>query len=483
MNSPFNEAKYNALLEGLEVKIKMFSETLGNKDFRIDSQYYTKEPLKNSKLSYDRIGTFILKAQYGISIEMNEDGLGYPIYRMNEIHNMLCDTEVSKFANISAFELKTFSLNDRDVVFNRTNSFEWVGRTGLYKKLDNRDFVFASYLVRFIPDQRFILPEYLTTFLNTKYGVNDIKRRARQSINQTNVNPEEVKEIEIPKLSLKFQEKLKFIFDVAFNNKVNSVNIYTQAEELLLKEIGLQKLEQNKDAVNIKSFSESFAVSGRLDAEYYQTKYDDILKFIESYRNGSAKLASVCNIKDKNYFPNDSTEYKYIELSNLGNLGEITDFTIDYGSALPTRARRILKTNDVIVSSIEGSLEKCALVSAKYNGALCSNGFYVLSSDKINSETLLILFKSHLIQSLLKKGCSGTILSAINKTEFENLLLPLIDTETQLKIKEKVKESFALRDKADSLLEIAKQAVELAIEKDEETAIKFINKQGVTNAV
>ena len=131
MNSPFNEAKYKALLEGLEVKEKLFSSTLENKDFRIDSQFYTKEPIKNPVLIYEKIGNLLINAQYGISISMNEDGEGYPIYRMNEIHNMLCDIDVSKYAKISSSELQTFKLNDRDVLFNRTNSLEWGGMCGI----------------------------------------------------------------------------------------------------------------------------------------------------------------------------------------------------------------------------------------------------------------------------------------------------------------------------------------------------------------
>lgn len=126
-----------------------------------------------------------------------------------------------------------------DVLFNRTNSFEWVGRTGLYRKINDNDYIFASYLVRFIPDENFILPEYLTAFLNSKQGIWDIKRRARQSINQTNVNPEEVKEIEIPLLSMVIQQKIKFMFDISHEKRVLSDSLYKEAEELLLKELDL----------------------------------------------------------------------------------------------------------------------------------------------------------------------------------------------------------------------------------------------------
>ncbi len=135
------------------------------------------------------MGDILEKVQYGISIDMNEDKKGYPIYRMNELHNMLCDLEVSKYANISENDKNIFKLNSGDVLFNRTNSFEFVGRTGIYYKRlkDNKEYVFASYLIRLVPSNE-IRAEYLNVFLNTKFGIQDIKRRARISINQSNVN-------------------------------------------------------------------------------------------------------------------------------------------------------------------------------------------------------------------------------------------------------------------------------------------------------
>ncbi len=80
-------------------------------------------------------------------------------------------------------------------------------------------------------------------------------------------------------------------------------------------------------------------------------------------------------------------------------------------------------------------------------------------------------------QMLLKKGCNGTILTAINKDEFLNVVLPKIDSEKQLKIQQKVSESFNLRKRSKQLLESAKKAVEMAIEKDEKTAINWLKKQ------
>lgn len=465
------------MLEGLEISEVSFSEVATNKDERTDSDFWTKKLKKNPKLNYARIGDCLVVSQYGISIEMNEDKCGYPIYRMNEIHNMLCDFDVNKHADISSSEMQIFKLNDRDVLFNRTNSYEWVGRTGVYRKIDEQEFVFASYLVRFVPDQTKLLPEYLATFLNTKYGVSDIKRRSRQSINQTNVNPEEVKEIDIPLLDLSFQNTLKNNFDKAYEWLKTSKILYTQAEETLLEAVDLADFKPSTQNTNIKTFAQSFGTSGRLDAEYYQPKYEDYLNLIFDYKDGWTKLSEIYTLKDTNYNPDNQTEYQYIELSDIDKSGGITGCTTDFGANLPSRARRFVNAGDVVVSSIEGSLSSCALVPSEYDNALCSTGFYVIKSAEINSETLLVLMKSELMQSLLKQSCSGTILTALNKDEFSILPIPKIDLVTQTNISQLVQQSFALKAQSERLLNVAKRAVEIAIETDEWAAMAYINEQ------
>ena len=77
----------------------------------------------------------------------------------------------------------------------------------------------------------------------------------------------------------------------------------------------------------------------------------------------------------------------------------------------------------------------------------------------------------------LKKGCKGTILTAISKDELSKIVLPKIDSETQNKIKEKIAEMYETKKLSKSLLEIAKRGVEMAIEKNEEEAGKWINSE------
>jgi type I restriction enzyme S subunit/type I restriction enzyme M protein len=250
----------------------------------------------------------------------------------------------------------------------------------------------------------------------------------------------------------------------AYSKREQADSLYREAETLLLRELGLADFKPSNDNISIKTLKQSFLSTGRLDSEYYQKKYEDYVQLIKKYRSGYELLYKVCVLKDDEFMPNSKIEYDYIELADIGNSGNITGCTTGCGVDLPTRARRRVNTNDVIVSSIEGSLQSCALIPREYDDSLCSTGFYVIHSPKINSETLLVLFKSEVMQNILKQNCSGTILTAINKVYFKRIPIPLIPAEAQRQIAGLIQKSFALRKKSEQLLEESKIAVEAEIE-------------------
>ena len=457
----------------MQFKIRKLSYLSLHPDLRWDSQYLSCEPYKNKNLKYVPIGNTLTSSQYGVSIEMNENNIGTKIYRMNEISNMLCDRNILKYAELNDNQIAAFKLKDRDVLFNRTNSKAFVGRTGIFRKFSDEDIVFASYLVRVNPDPKIVTPEYLTAFLNTKYGIIDIKRRARHSVNQSNVNLEEVKRIEIPLLCNQLQNGITLSFNKAFDLIQASEVVYHQAQTLLLAELGLADWQPKHQLTFVKNFSDTEDAE-RIDADYFQPKYDEIVNAIKNYSGGWGTLENQVHVKDTNFNPDAEIEYQYIELANIGNNGEITDCMVEQGEDLPTRARRKVAAGDVIVSSIEGSLESIALITEGYDNALCSTGFHVVQSDVLNSKVLLVLLKSIIGQLQLKKGCSGTILTAINKEEFSKIAVPKIKEEKQAEIEQKVLESFNLRKHAKDLLEHAKRAVEIAIEQNEQAAIDWL---------
>ena len=161
---------------------------------------------------------------------------------------------------------------------------------------------------------------------------------------------------------------------------------------------------------------------------------------------------------------NEKQKYKYIELANINQaLGLVEDFIVDYGSELPSRARQIVKEDDIIISSIEGSLNSSALIKGEQNNSLCSTGFFVINIEEYNPEFLVILMKNELIQSLLKRGCSGTILTAISKEELKRIPLPKIEQNIQKDISLLIKQSNELYFKAKNLMNEAKDELEKLI--------------------
>lgn len=148
-----------------------------------------------------------LNVQYGLSEKMNEGGVGYRIFRMNEIVNgRMHDNGSMKHADITPEEFATLKLNRGDVLFNRTNSIEHVGKTGLFDL--EGDYCFASYLVRIVPDQKQVLPLFLTQMMNATEFQTEAKSKASKSINQANINATIMRNMAVPVPPLPQQAKV-----------------------------------------------------------------------------------------------------------------------------------------------------------------------------------------------------------------------------------------------------------------------------------
>ena len=96
---------------------------------------------------------------------------------------------------------------------------------------------------------------------------------------------------------------------------------------------------------------------------------------MKNYPGGWDTLEKLAHFKNSNFKPVAETEYKYIELANIGRNGEINGCMTEQGQDLPSRARCKVTRGDIIVPSVEGSLDSVALITEKYNNALCSTGF------------------------------------------------------------------------------------------------------------
>lgn len=453
------------MLEGLEATEVRISEIENN--FTIGSEFYSKANV--ALIEKIKGCNYPVKKLSSICSLITDGDHSAPDYKERGILYLLSESIQAGYINKTIYRYISQSLHNtlaksalqaNDVLVTKTGIY--FGKSAVVPEGFPEANTSAHVGIMRLSDDT-INPYYLSTFINSKFGYQQFRRRGIKAT-RPEIKLIEFNDISIVQLPQSLQIDVENLVKQSAEMRKAAEDGYTSAESYLLECLGMQDFVANPDAYNIKTFKESFLESGRIDAEYYLPKYEDYIKAVSAYAGGVAPLGKVCSIKDSNYTPEHGMKYRYIELANIGKSGDITDCMYENGEDLPTRARRIVTQGDVIVSSIEGSLGSCALVTDDYDNALCSTGFYVVQSAQINSETLLTLFKSFPIQQLLKKGCSGTILTGIGKQEFESIPIPLIHPEVQDEIAQHIQRSFALRKEASQLLEKAKLSVEQAIE-------------------
>ena len=436
--------------------------------------------VKNCEFSsFDKINLKVDASAFYPGLEQYYNDGYYPFIRVADVDNFIDYDNCIKIPEqiVETGEFSTLKkVYEGDILITKGGS---IGRVALVEKeaAVTRDLIFLNSSS--IKDYEY---KFLYLYLSTNF-CNDLMIRTSSMTAQPHLTLTLIKDLPIFYPSEKFKRYISNLYDISRKSRYDSMQLYHQAEKLLIQELRLENFNPSSEKVSIKALKESFLKTGRLDSEYYQPKYDDYLKKVFSYSNGYELLGECCTIKDKNFMPKDEEEYRYIELANVRNNAQISDCDILLGKELPTRARRKVNTGDVIVSSIEGSLESCALLTEEYNNSLCSTGFYVVNSEKMNSESLLTVFKSSLILNLMKKGCSGTILTNIVKEEFEKLPIPLLKQGVQDEIASYIKQSMEYSKKAKKLLEIATKSVEIAIDKDERAAHNFLEQNRTEQAL
>ena len=151
------------------------------------------------------LGDLLENAQYGLSENPLASG-HYPILRMmNLAHGKVTEDDL-KYVDLSVNEFLHYRLKQGDVLFNRTNSHELVGRSAVYDL--RSDHVFASYLIRLNTRPTQLLPGYLSAYLNAPIGRRQVMSFATRGVSQTNVNASNLKRILIPLPPIDYQRRV-----------------------------------------------------------------------------------------------------------------------------------------------------------------------------------------------------------------------------------------------------------------------------------
>ena len=136
-----------------------------------------------------------------------QDNTGIPILRIDAFYNgKVTNWNTLKRLICSETEINRYLLRENDIVINRVNSIEYLGKCAHIVGLKEKT-VFESNMMRFHMDEKKVNAVYVTEVLCTEDIYRQILRRAKKSVNQASINQEDVKSLEIlvPPLSLQNQ--------------------------------------------------------------------------------------------------------------------------------------------------------------------------------------------------------------------------------------------------------------------------------------
>lgn len=175
-------------------------------------KYVEPEPIDDSDLHELPVGwvwatveEIADAVEYGTSAKTTEDRTGVPVLRMGNILNGELDTGDLKFLPEAHEEFPHLLLAPGDVLFNRTNSAELVGKAAVYEG-DLSPCSFASYLLRVRVCG--LLPLLLATYINSPFGRAWVKSVVNQQVGQANVNGSKLRRLAVPIPPMKEQQAL-----------------------------------------------------------------------------------------------------------------------------------------------------------------------------------------------------------------------------------------------------------------------------------
>lgn len=436
-------------------------------DFRIDSNTYKKEYLETEKIitsyNYSTIGDISISVQnfgaYSLCSFINFQDDGIPFLMTENIRDNYIDWNVQKFVDLNSHKMlyKSHCKNGQVLI---TMAGEYLGRVAVYDK----EFVCSSnQAIAKITLKNSFNPYLISTFLNTKYGKNQINR-LKTITGQPNINMSLIKDIKILNFNNDFSIKIENIVKQSLKNKDFSQKIYQQAETLLLENLGLQNFQATHQSVNIKALKDSFLQTGRLDAEFYQIKYEQYWNLIQSQ--------DYVFIRDEYLHITQKPDwiksiYQYIEIGDVN----ISDGSYQTNwvetQDLPANAKIQVKQGDILISTVRPYRGAVTIIDENDQDLVVSGAFTVLrkkNNSIFNNEVLKVLLRSDLYKDWLLQFNVGTSYPVIKDEDILNLPIPKIDAKIQTQIANYICQSNNLREQATQLLAQAKSKVELEIE-------------------
>jgi len=274
---------------------------------------------------------------------------------------------------------------------------------------------------------------------------------------------------------------IKKLFIRSQNLYADEVKLYSQAEQLLLSELGLTNWEVKHELAFIKKFSATQEAE-RIDAEYFQPKYEEVIEAVKNSKNGFQELQNLAKLKKSVEPGSDAYQesgVSFVRVSNLSKFELSTNNQQFISEELYESLKAHQPQQGEILLSKDATPGIAYFINEEPQNMIVSGGILRLRivNKLVLPEFLTLVLNSVVVQKQIGRNAGGSIINHWRHDQVKSTLIPILEEDIQKKIKGFVEESFSNRRLSKSLFEMAKHGVEMAIEKDEETAEQWIKQE------
>jgi len=323
-----------------------------------------------------------------------------------------------------------------------------------------------------------ISPFFLSVYLNCFFGKQQTKRLTISSV-QPNLLLTQVKKIKVPIFSSDFQIIIEKLYKYCYELTKKGHDFYNEAESTILSEVGLLGWNPKRQLAFVEYFSDT-KKDNRFDAEYFQPEYEDIINIIKKHKGGIAELGHLAKM-EKSVEPGSEAYQEsgipFIRVSNISKY-EISNNNQQFISdELYEELKSHQPKKGEILLSKDATPGIAYFLNEEPQRMIVSSGILRLKIDnkKILPEYLTLVLNSAVVQKQIERDTGGSIINHWRPDQVKATLIPILKEDKQKEIKELIEKSFSDRKSSKSLLEIAKQGVEIAIENNEATAKDWIS--------
>gem|GEM_PF-43129 len=489
----FNEKRYAELLESLEVSEVKLSEMFD--DGRMDAEYYKKEYLIENllikKYPIKKLGelAFITDGQHGY-YEMDDNSeIRFLIGK--DFHNWFAeDLSKNRLAKWVDDKNQRSALKENDLVFTTIGT---IGYCSLIKNNVLPANISQNVARVHITESNLIQPHFLLSYTKSKLGQDWIKRNHMGAIQQK-ISLDLLRSMPIPILSINIQNKIAELLNEAYLIEQNSKSLYSEAENLLLQELDLENYKEDTQNIAEVSLSQMLQ-TGRMDAEYFQPKYAKFVEHLKNYKNGCEALGKLVNLRksvevgaDEYLNENEinSESVPFVRVSNISPFELTTEKFISEKTYIEintepdgTFSEKHQPQQGEILLTKDATLGIAYHLAEKPQKMIVSGGILRLTNKthQLNNESLTLILNSKIVKEQINRDAGGSIIAHWRPDQIQATLIPLIPQTLQNQIAEKVQKSHKLKSISKRLLEVAKKAVEIAIEQNEQIAMNWIEQE------